>query len=273
MNMDVIIVSASSISLKVILFLIFLVVIIAGPLVYRILIGEKFGWFKDPNNRRPNKDQWDQLRDKADRIIGGTLEVEGKELCELIGEMKYELEVHERNKGTIEYENDCQRIEQLYKKLEGMDLRIEPFDSLVEYLEKDGLTEQARKLHDMMHLTCTKSMYQFKKELRAELVKIRNESWDILRPETKTALKESIKSLKDNSIITVCVGGVVLLGGLALRFYHSIVQEKGYEFYKEHPAWLLAFAILIGVPCVILVIKFIAWKNSFREKPDWQFDK
>ncbi|MHC4213982.1 MAG: hypothetical protein ACYSWP_11470, partial [Planctomycetota bacterium] len=105
----------------------------------------------------------------------------------------------------------------------------------------------------------------------AELVKIRDQQWDTLRPETKTALNESvksIKSLKDNSIITVCVCAVVLVIGLALRFYHSIVQEKGYEFYKEHPAWLLAFAILIGVPGLILVIKFIAWRSSFREKPD-----
>ena len=262
----------SSDSIKAILILAFAAVILASPLVYRILSGEKFGWFRDPRLKRPNQNQWHQLRNKADRIIEGREEIDANELYELIAAMQIEVEGYKRHQGTIEYENDRMRITRLSQKLQGMNLHAEPFDSLAERLKEDGLIEQAQKLHDMIHTPSKKSFPQLKKELLAELVTIRDESWDILSPDARTALKQSVKSLRHNPFMSLYIYAALIVIGLGLRFYHSIVEDKGYKFYRNHPVWIAAFALLIGVPALILVIKFLTWKYAVRENP-YQLDQ
>ena len=254
-------------SIKAILILAFAAVILASPLVYRILSGEKFGWFRDPRLKRPDKNQWRQLRNKADRIIEGREEIDPNELYELIAAMQIEVEGFKRHKGTIEYENDRMRITRLSQKLQGMNLRAEPFDSLAESLKDDGLIEQAQKLHDMIHTPSKRSFPQLKKELLAELVKIQVENRDILNPDTRTVLKQSVKSLRLNPFMSLYIYAALIVIGLGLRFYHSIVEDKGYKFYRNHPVWIAVFVLLIGVPALILVIKFLTWKYAVRENP------
>jgi len=111
------------------------------------------------------------------------------------------------------------------------------------------------------------SFGQLRKELLAELVIIRSANWEVLGPETRTALKQSVKLLRHNPLRSVYIYGGLIVLGLGLRVYHSIVEDKGYEFYKKHPIWIAVFAVLIGVPIVILVIKFLAWKYAERENP------
>jgi len=267
MSIFISIASISPDSIKAILILVFAAVILAGPIVYRILSGEKFGWFRDPSLKRPDKNQWHRLRDKADRIIEGRTEIDGNELYELITTMQIEIEGYKRHEGTIEYENDRERITRLSQKLNGMDLRVEPFDSLVERLKEDGLIEQAQKLHTMVHNPSNKSLPQLKKEFLDELAKIRDENWDILGPDTRAAWKQSVKLLKHNPFRSLYVYAALIVIGLGLRFYHSIVEDKGYEFYRKHPIWIAVFAVLIGVLALILVIKFLAWKYSLCENP------
>jgi protein-tyrosine-phosphatase len=267
MSIFISIASISSDSIKAILILGFAAVILAGPLVYRILSGEKFGWFRDPRFNRPGKKQWQQLRNKADQIIEGKVEVDTNELCKLISEMQIEIMQHKRKKRTIEYENDCERITVLSEKLQDMDLRVEPFDSFAEYLKEDGLIEQAQKLHNMVHDPYNKSLTQFKKEFLDELAKIRDENWDILGQDTRAAWKQSVKLLKHKPLRSLYVYGALIVIGLGLRFYHSIVEDKGYEFYRKHPIWIVVFAIIIGLPALILAIKFLVWKYSMRENP------
>lgn len=259
--------SISPDSIKLILILGFATVLLVGPLVYRILSGEKFSWFSDPKLKRPDKDQWQNLRNKADMIIEGKSEIGANELCELITTMQIEVEGYKRHKGTIEYEKDLERITRLSQKLQGMDLRVEPFDSLAERLKENGLIEQSQKLHTMIHTPSSKSWPQVKKDLLAELAKIKDEQWDILGSDTRKALRQSIKSLKQNPLTSIYMYVALIVIGLGLRFYHSIVEDKGYEFYKKHPIWIAVFAVLIGVPALILLIKFLAWKYAVRENP------
>jgi hypothetical protein len=267
MCISVFIASLSTEDIKAILILVFVAIALIGPLIYSILSGEKFGWFRDPELKRPDKNQWQQFRDKADQIIEGSLEIDGSELYELAKTMQVEVEYHKRNKGTVEYEKDRERITGLSKKLQGMDLRVEPFDSLTEHLKEDGLTEQAQKLHLMIHTATDASLSQMKKEFRAELAKIKDENWDILGPDTKTAFKQSVKILKYNPLTSICVYAALIIFGLGLRFYHSIIEEKGYKFYRDNPIWIAVFVLIIGVPALILVIKFLAWKYSTCENP------
>lgn len=259
--------SISPDTIKAIIILVIAAVVIVGPLVYRILSGEKIGWFRDPEFRRPDKNQWQSLRDRADQIIDAGLEIDANETFELIDTMQVEVEYHKRNKGTIEYEKDRERITGLYKKLQGMDLRVEPFDSLTEHLKEDGLTEQAQSLHGKIHARTDASLSQIKKELLAELAKIKKENWNTLSQQTRTAFKQSVKILKHNPFTSIYVCAALIVFGLGLRFYHSIIEEKGYKFYKENPIWIAVFAVIIGVPVLILVIKFLIWKYSTRENP------
>jgi hypothetical protein len=265
--MEFLIILALSDILKVILILGAAAIIVAGPLVVRILSGEKFRWFGDSDVKRPNREQWEQLRNKADRIIEGKTEIEGKHLYELVREMKIEVEGHKRNKGTIEYEKDTERIIKLSQKLQGMYIRIEPFDSLVERLKEDGLTGQAEKLHDMIHNCSKKSGSEIKKTFLAELLQIRDQHWVDLRQDTRLLLKQSLRTIKHNPFMSIYVGVALIVVGLALRFYHSIVKEKGYEFYIKHPLWIVVFILLIGVPAMILLIKIFTWKRSICENP------
>ena len=254
-------------SIKAILILAFAAVLLSAPLVYRILSGEKFGWFRDPRLKRPDKNLLRQLRNKADRIIEGREEIDANELYKLITTMQIEVEGYKRHKRTIEYENDRVRITRLSQKLQGMNLRVEPFDSLAESLKDDGLIEQAQKLHDMIHTPSKGSFPQFKKELLAELAKIKVENRDILSPDTRTVLKQSVKSLRHNPLTSLYIYAALIVIGLGLRFYHSIVEDKGYKFYRNHPVWIAVFVILIGVPALILVIKFLTWKYAVHENP------
>lgn len=254
-------------SVKAVLILGFAVIILAGPLLYRILSGEKFTCFRDPGSKRPDKKQWHQLRNKVDQIIKGREEIDANELYELIATMQIEVEYYKRNKGTIEYQNDHERIRELYKKVQGMDVRAEPFDSLVEHLKGDGLIEQAQRLHTMVHGPSNRSLPQLKNYFLDELAKIRRESWNILGPDTKAVWEQSVKSLKHNPFTSLYVYAALIVIGLALRLYHSIVENKGYEFYRKHPIWIVVFAVIIGVPVLILVVKFVAWKYSMRENP------
>jgi len=250
-----------------ILILIIAAIIIAGPLVYKILSGEKFGWFSDPRFKRPNKKEWDELRRKADRIIKGEMEIDANELHELVVAMQVEVEGHKRHKGTIEYENDRERIVKLSQKLQGMELRVEPFDSLVEHLKQDGLVEQANKLHNVIHANSNKSFPQIKGEYLAELTKIKKENWTVLGPETQKTLRQSIKLLKQNPNRLIYISVVVFVIGLGLGLYNSIVKNRGYEFYKKNPIWTAVLAVIIGVPAAILVIKFLIWKYGMKENP------
>jgi hypothetical protein len=250
-----------------ILILVVAAIIVAGPLVYRILSGEKFGWFGDPHLRRPNKKEWEELRRKADKIFKGDIEIDANELYELVTTMNIEVAGYKRNKGTTEYENDLERIAKLSQKLQGMELRIDPFDSLLKHLKEDGLIEQANKLHDMIHSASPKSFSQAKNECLAELIKIKNEKLSILNPETQKKLKQSIKLLKSKPFTSVYIYITLLVIGLALRFYHSIVQNKGYKFYKENPVWIVVFILIIGVPAVVLAIKFLMRKFGTKENP------
>ncbi len=259
--------SISSDSIKAVLILAVAAVIIAGPLVYKILSGEKFGWFRDPELKRPDKNQWQALREKADQVIGGALEVEGGELYELVNTMRIEVENRKRNIGTVEYEKDRERITGLYQKLQGMDLRVEPFDSLTEHLKEDGLIEQAQNLHGRIHSRTDAGLSQIKKEILAELAKIKNENWDTFSPETRTAFKQSVRILKHNPLTSIYIYAGLIVFGMGLRFYHSIIEEKGYKFYKENPIWIAVFAVVIGVPALILVIKFLIWKYATSENP------
>ncbi|HUU15773.1 MAG TPA: hypothetical protein VMW72_01375 [Sedimentisphaerales bacterium] len=251
--------------IKAIILFCFVAVILAGPLVYRILSGEKFGWFSDPRFRRPNKKQWQQLRKKADQIIEDKLEVEAAELCELINKIQIEINHHKYKNRTEEYENDCERITVLSQKLKDMDLRIEPFDSFAEYLKKDGLIEQAKKIHDMVHGPSNKSFFQYKKEFLDEVVKIKDENWNILSQGTRVAWKQSVKLLKHNPLRSLYVYAALFVFGIGLRFYHSIAEDKSYKFYRKHPIWIIVFVLIIGLPALILAIKFLVWKNSMRE--------
>ena len=264
---SVFIASLSTEDIKAILILVFVAVVLIGPLVYKILSGEKFGWFRDPELKRPDKNQWQQLRNKADQIIEGSLEVDGCELYELVKTMQVEVKAYKRKQGTVEYEKDLERITGLSQKLQGMDPRFEPFDSLIEHLKEDGLTEQAQNLHGMMHAQTNASLRQIKKEVLAELAKIRDENWDPLSPETRTAFKQFVKILKYNPLTSIYVYVALIVFGLGFRFYHSIIEEKGYKFYRENPIWIAVFVLIIGVPALILVIKFLAWKYSTRENP------
>ena len=267
MSLFISIASISPDSLKAVLILGFAAIILAGPLVYRILSGEKFTWFRDPSPERLDKKQWLQLRNKADQIIEGTEEIDGNELYELIATMQIEVEGYKRNKGTIEYKNDRERIRKLYKKLQGMNVRAEPFDSLVEHLKGDGLIEEAQKLHAMVHDYSNKSLPQLKKDFLDELAKIRGENWNILGPNTKAIWEQSVKLLKHNTFRSLYVYAALIVIGLGLRFYHSIVEDKGYEFYRKHPIWIVVFAIIIGLPALILAIKFLIWKYSICDNP------
>lgn len=267
MCISVFIASLSTEDIKAILILVFVAVILIGPLVYKILSGEKFGWFRDPELKRPDKNQWQSLRDKADQIIKGSLEIDPDEIFELIDTMRVEVEGYQRNKGTVECEKDRERITGLYQKLQDLDLRAEPFDSLTEHLKEDGLAEQAQNLHGMIHARTNASLSQVKKELLAELAKLKNESWHTLSPETRTAFKQSVKILKHNPFTSIYVYAALIVFGLGLRFYHSIIEEKGYKFYRENPIWIAVFVLIIGVPALILVIRFLAWKYSTRENP------
>jgi hypothetical protein len=269
MCVEVAIGSISPDSMKVVVILCVAAVVVAGSFVYRILSGEKFGWFTDPIFKRPGKKEWQDLRNKAALIIEGKSEIDANELCELISTMQIEVEGYKRNKGTIEYEKDRERITRLSEKLEGMELRVEPFASLIENLKKDGLIEQADELHNMVHAPSYKSLRQAKEELLAGLVKIKKEKCDMLSGDTRTALRQSIKSVKQNPLTSIYLYGALIILGLGLRLYHSIVEDKGYEFYRKHPVWIAVFAVLIGVPALILVIKFVAWKYGVREKL-WQ---
>lgn len=259
--------SISPDTIKAILILVIAAVVIVGPLVYKILSGEKFGWFRDPELKRPDKNQWQDLRDRADQIIEASCEIDPDEIFELIDTMRVEVEGYQRNKGTVEREKDRERITGLYQKLQGMELRAEPFDSLTEHLKEDGLAEQAQNLHGMIHARTKASLSQIKKELLAELAKIKDESWNIMSTETRTAFKQSVKILKHNPFTSIYVYAALIIFGLGLRFYHSIIGEKGYKFYRENPIWIAVFAVIIGVPALILVIKFLAWKYSTRENP------
>ncbi len=269
MCVEVAIGSISPDSMKAIVILCVAAVVVAGPLVYRILSGEKFGWFTDPRFKRPGKNEWQNLRNKADLIIEGKAEIDADELCELISTMQIEVEVYKRNKGTIECENDRERITRLSAKLHGMELRVEPFDSLIENLKKDGQIEQADELHNIMHPRSCINLRQAQQELLAGLVKIKQEKWDMLGGDTRAALRKSIKSVKQNPFTSIYIYWALIVLGLGLRLYHSIIEDKGYEFYRKHPVWIAVFVVLIGVPLLILVIKFVAWKYGVREK-SWQ---
>jgi len=253
--------------IKVIPIFAFFAIILAGPLIYRILSGEKFGWFRDPRFKRLDDDQWQQLRDKADRVIEGNLEIDADELCDLLSEMQCELVQSRRRRDSIEFGDDCKRTEILSQKLQEMDLRIEPFDSLTEYLKRDGLIEQSRKLHKMVHDPDNKNSTQLKKDFLDELVKIRSESWNILNQDTRAAWKKSVKALKYNPFRSIYIYAAILAIGLGLRFYFSIVEDKGYRFYNKHPVWIVFFAVIIGLPVLILTVKFLIWKYSTRENP------
>jgi len=257
--------SISPDSIKAILILFIAAVALIGPLVYSILSGEKFGWFRDPELKRPDKKQWQSLRDKADQIIDGSLEIDPDDIFELIDTMRVEVEGYQRNKGTVECEKDRERITGLYQKLQDLDLRTEPFDSLTEHLKEDGLTEQAQNLHGMIHARTHASLSQIKKELLAELAKIKDESWNTLSTETRAAFKQSVKILKHNPFTSIYVYAALIVFGLGLRFYHSIIGEKGYKFYRENPIWIAVFIVIIGVPALILVIKFLIWKYYTHE--------
>lgn len=259
--------SISPDAIKAILLLSFVTVLVAGPLVYKILSGEKFGWFQDPRFKRPNKNQWQQLRNKADQIIEGKEKIEANKLYELVTTMHFEIEKYKRNKGTIEYENDRQRIKKLSQKLQGMELRVEPFDSLAKHLKEDGLIEKAQKLHAMIHDTSSKNFEQTKKELLTELAKIRDENQTTLNSEARTTLKQCTKVLRHNPLRSFYIYAAIFFIGLGLGIYNSIVKNKGYKFYKNNPVWIVIFAIIIGVPALILVIKFLSWKYSVCENP------
>ncbi|MHC4641925.1 MAG: hypothetical protein ACYS32_09795, partial [Planctomycetota bacterium] len=111
-----------------------------------------------------------------------------------------------------------------------------------------------------------------KKELLAELAKIKGESWNILSPETRTAFKQSVKILKYKPFTSIYVYAAIIVFGLGLRFYHSIIEEKGYKFYRDNPIWIAVFALIIGVPALILLIKFLIWKYATRENP-YQYNR
>ncbi len=255
--------------IKVILFLGFAALIIAGPLLYRVFYKkEKFGWFRNPELKRLDKNQWLKLRNKADQIINGSELVSAEQLYELLETMQLEIiESYKRGKETIEYKKDCERITKLSEKLEAMGIKVEPFDSLVECLKEDGLVEQSRKLNNMVHNLTDKSFAQLKKEFLAELANIKKENWNTLSYNTRTKLKESIKCLRHNPFMSVYAYAALFFFGIGLKFYQSIVEDKGYEFYKKHPIWIVVFAVIIGVPALILLIKFLGWRYSLRANP------
>jgi hypothetical protein len=116
--------------------------------------------------------------------------------------------------------------------------------------------------HGRIHSRTDAGLSQIKKELLAELAKIKNENWDTLSPETGTAFKQSVKILKHKPFTSIYVYTGLIVFGLGLRFYHSIIEEKGYKFYRENPIWIAVFAVVIGVPALILVIKFLIWKYA-----------
>jgi hypothetical protein len=264
MSMLITIASVSPDVIKIIILFCFVAAIMAGPLIYRILSGEKFGWFTDPRFGRPGKKQWQRLSEKADQIIEGKLEVEANELCELIIKMQVEFRRHKYKKRTMEYEQDYERITLLSKKLKDMNLPIEPFDSLSEYLKKEGLIEQAQKINNIVHGNNNKDLFQFKKDFLYELMKIKNENWEILSLDTRAAWKQSVKLLKDNPFRSLYIRAALFVSCIALSFYSSIVKDKGYKFYKKNPVWIIVFVIIIGLPALILAIKFLLWKYSIR---------
>ncbi len=266
MSIFTLIVSISPDSIKLILILGAASIVLAGPLVYRVLSGEKFSWFRDPDRKRPDENEWDQLRDKSDQIIEGKGEFDANEICNLISKMQIEIQYYKRKKGTIEHENDCERISKLSQKLQDMDLRVEPFDSFTEYLKEDGLIIEAQKIHTIVHSPSNNSLRQTKKEFLAELKIIQQEHWNILSHDTKTAWKQSVKFLKHNPYMSIYCPVALIAIGLGFRFYHSIVEDKGYEFYIKHPVWIVVFALIIGLPALILAIKYVVWKYSVAER-------
>ena len=250
--------------IKAIILFCFVAVILAGPLIYRILSGEIFGWFTNPRFRRPGKNQWQILRENADQIIEGKLKIEADELCELISKMQIEITQRKYNERTKDYEQDYERITLLSKKLKDMNPRIEPFDSFTEYLKEDGLIEQAQKIHNMTRGTYN-NWFQYKQEFLNELVKIKSENWNVLSQDTRETWKQSVKLLKHNPFRSLYISAAVFIFGIALSFYNSIVKNKGYEFYKKHPVWIIVFVLIIGLPAIILSIKLLLWKYSIHK--------
>lgn len=241
---------------KAILFFVLAAVILAAPLIYRILSGEKFGWFRNPRYKRPNEKQWQEFRAKADLIIADKLKIEARDLYGLLRMAVEEIEYYKRNKKKPEFATDRERIAKLSKILTEMVTRIEPFDSLIENLRTEGLIKQSEQLGALR-----RNPSATRKQFLTELKKIKAEHWHALSKDAKSILTESIKCLKRDPFVRlyISMGAFVLILGMA--FYNSIVEQKGYKVFKDNPVLLVIIAAIIIVPSLILTIKLLARKK------------
>ena len=101
-----------------------------------------------------------------------------------------------------------------------------------------------------------------KKEFLDELYKIKKQNWNILNQQAKEEWKKSVQLLKQNPFRSLYLLTALFALSLGLKFYSSIIEDKGYEFYKKHPIWIIIIAIIIGVPILILIMKFLSGKYS-----------
>ena len=74
--------------------------------------------------------------------------------------------------------------------------RIEPFDSLVDGLRRDGLAEAADRLHSLLHATAWTTGSELYGELRLELKRIQQTYGKRFRPKTKACFKEAVAAVK-----------------------------------------------------------------------------
>ena len=246
----------------------------AGPLVYRILRGEKFTGFRDPSDR-PGKRQWQALREEADRVIAGDLNLEAQAFQGLIDSMIFEIQIRQYRNNSLEQSEDVRRVQRLTEVFEakGYRQRIEPFDSLADGLERDGLGGVAQRLRSPVHGGSPPQQQDFRKAFVEALRGIRGEHWEAMRGGTRKRWRECYKLVNSRLLLraALVIAISVVLAGLSI--YEGWVGEGQYKYFRDHPEWLWAFAAYGLLVLTLLVAVVVSYARRRRrhpvDKPEW----
>jgi hypothetical protein len=226
-----------------------------------VVRGEKFTWFRNPSGR-PSKRQWQALREQADRVIAGELDLESRAFQDLIDSMISEMQWRQYRNDSLDQSEDLLRVQKLAEvfQAKGHKQRIEPFDSLADGLEGDRLAGAGEQLRSLAHTKSRMGVREFRKASVELLRAIKGEHWQQMSGETRKRWTESYKVVNYHLLLRLVLLVTFLLVVVGLVIYKGWVHEGQYKYFQDNPEWLWVFAaydLLVTVLLVAVIVSYV----------------
>ncbi len=249
--------------------------IYAGPLAYRIIRGEKFTWFGNPSGR-PNRRQWQALRERANRVISGEMELESAEFQDLIESMTAGMTIRRCRDNPSDQSEDARRVRRLTElfQAKGYTFRLEPFDSLADGLQGDGLSGAAQQWRSLVHGKSRMDTKEFRKASGEVLRAIKAEHWAQMSSETRKRWRECRVLVTRTALLRAVTLVTIFLVLAGLIIYDGWVRQGQYKYFQDNPRWLwgfAAFGLLVLTLSVAIIVSYIVQRRrrgeSSRQRP------